>query len=343
MQIGIEHEFVFKDANDNYLDFGNSKYALFAQIVDAFPYKEGDNSIFECKSLEQQPKRCYVEGFERYDINGKVIVTIPKGLEIRTLPHTTVDAVINDFLHSYIAMFNIASSYGLSPLLTSWHPHKNSVSLKAPLNHTEINLRTKDELPAALYSMLSNGIHVNISIDTYSKEQMSDLVQKVNYYAPFIIPFSFSSPFYHGGIFSGLSYRNYSRAKSHKIIQIQDRKGVDVLEFGGYDTCGDVKLLKSLLLLYKGLLLDKTLTKRASSHDVELLQLSALKGFKDEHIKKEGLIVLQAAKSALKEERKALEYLDDMLQTNDSYAVRMKQMYQGNSNIIQCISGQYSY
>jgi len=343
MRIGIEHEFVFKDENDTYLDFETAEYSIFQKIIDTFPYFEGDDTVFDCKSLEQKPKRCYVEGFERYDINGQLIETVPKGLEIRTLPHTTVDAVIEDFTSSYTHLMLSAKKFGFSPLLTSLHPFKSSVHLKEPLNKTEMALRTEDELNIATNALLWHGIHVNVSMSDISKEQMMDLLQKVNYYVPYIIPFSFSSPFHNGKVFDGLSYRTYRKAKTRKVIQLQNRKGVDVLEFRGYDSCGDVKLLKSLLLLYKGLLLDKTLTQRASFQDPELLERSGFKGFEDETIRNEGLNVLKAARDVLQDEGDTLEMLEQMLYKNDSYASRMKQVYLETGDIMKSISNRYNY
>ena len=102
-------------------------------------------------------------------------------------------------------------------------------------------------------------------------------------------------------------------------------------------------MLKLLLLLFKGLLLDKTLNKRALSQDAELLKRSALQGFEDKTIKKEGLTVLNAAKAALKEEGNALEDLETMLHTNDSYASRMKRTYQETGDITEAISNRYDY
>jgi len=343
MRIGIEHEFVFKDCKDNYLDFENAEYSLFKQIVDTFPYFKNDDTIFDCKSLEYTPKRCYVEGFERYDINGNVVATIPKGLEIRTLPHTTVNAVINDFTSTYTQIMNSAASFGLYPLLTSCHPYKILDSFQQPLNKTEMTLRTEERLIRVSRSMLLHGLHVNVSMSDMSNKQMIDLVQKVNYYAPFIIPFSFSSPFYNGEVFEGLSYRNYSRVGIRNLARLQNRKGIDVLEFAGFDSCGDTRLLKLLLLLLKGLLLDKTLQKRVQHQDAKLLKQSSLLGFADEVIKYEGLIVLNAAKTALKEEGKALEYLETMLKTNDSYAARMKHTYLEADSITKVISNRYDY
>ncbi|WP_294957187.1 glutamate-cysteine ligase family protein [Sulfurovum sp.] len=343
IQIGIEHEFVFKNQNEDYLDFENTEFDTFQQIVNAFPFHKGDERYFECKSLEKRPKRCYVEGFERYDLSGQLIETLPKGIEIRTLPHATVDTVVKEFTESYTRLTNIATSFGLYPLLTGVNPYKTSVLLHRPLNQKELTLRTKEWLTIALDSMLVHGLQVNISMDHLSKEELEDLVHKLNYYVPYMIPFSFSSPFYNGDVFEGLSYRIFFRAGTRGLARLQKRKGVDVIEFGGFDACGSARLLRSLLLLFKGVLVDTTLTKRALAQNVEQVKRSSLKGFEDEEIKEEGRLVLNAAKVALGEEGKALELLETMFLTNDSYAARMKYSYKKTSSIMESISNRYSY
>ena len=343
IKIGIEHEFVFKDRNDTYLDFENSTYSLFQKIVDAFPYIKNDDLLLECKSLEKFPKRCYVEGFERYDREGNLLQTLPSGLEIRTLPHSSIDAVIKDFTWSYRKMKFIAKSYGLSPLLTSTHPYKNTVQLKEPMNSKESTLRSEDELALALNSMLIHGLQVNISIPGLSEAELMDRVHKINYYLAYLIPFGFSSPFHNGKCFSGLSYRAYFHAKTRSFTNIRKRKGVSVIEFGGFDACGDEKLLKAQLLLFKGLLLDKTLMQRSEKQNSKEIQHSALKGLEDPRIKEGAVTVLNAVKEVLPKETAALEYLKSMLHSNDSYALKIKKQYEKTGGIVESLSDLYSY
>ena len=343
MKIGIEHEFVFKDSSGTYLDFENSTYSLFEKVVDAFPIVAGDNNFFECKSLENVPKRCYVEGFERYDSNGNLTETLPKGLEIRTIPHSTIDAIIEDFTHSYRQMKTAAAAYGLSPLLTGYHPYKETIILKEPLNDTEKALRSDETLAIALNSMLLHGLQVSVSIGDQPKAQLIDLMEKLNYYLPYLIPFGLSSPFHHGKLFGGLSYKIYFRAMTRRLARIQKRKGVDVIEFGAFDACGDSRLMRAQLLLFKGLLLDNTLTGRAEKQNVEKIQHSALKGLDDPDIKEGVMTVINAAKAALYKEGEGLAYLDPMLASNDSYAVQIKKQYQKTGKIIESISNLYRY
>ena len=192
--VGIEHEFVFADDAGRYLDADNAGYALFRDIVAEFPAYGGDEISLDCKSLETFPKRCYVEGLERHDSDGALLETLPKGLEIRTLPRPSVEAAVDEFRQSFGEAMRLSRRAGLSPVLTSRHPFKSSLDACARLGEQERQVRSEARLALAMRSMLSHGMHVNVSLDDGSLEQMADRVAKANYYTPALIPWSFSSP-----------------------------------------------------------------------------------------------------------------------------------------------------
>lgn len=343
LNIGIEQEFVFADESRQYLDADNTSYSVFSNIVDQLSAHEGDDSILECKSLEQYPKRCYVEGFERHDPEGKVIETIPKGLEIRTLPHDSVDGLVVEFRSTYADVMRQARQAGLSPVLTSMHPFKSSLELNGRLDATEQRVRTESRLAVAKRSMLTHGLHVNVSVAGYSAEQMQDLVEKINYYTPSMVPWSFSSPFRNGGVFDGLCARNHSRAGTRSMADLDNRNGIQVLEFRGFDALSDTRLLTALLKLFCGFLMDKSLQGRASVQDPDRLIRSSLYGFSDPEFRAESLAILKGAKPALAGDPDSLELLEEMLEHNDSSSARMKQCYANSGNIMDCISGRYDF
>jgi hypothetical protein len=342
-KIGIEHEFVFADNQGQYLDADVSDYALFGAIVDTFPAFEDDDRYFMRKSLEHYPKRCYVEGFERHDPAGKTVETIPKGLEIRTLPHACVGELVEEFRATYAEMLHLTGLSGFSPVLTSNHPFKTSIALDNRLDAIESKVRSAPQLALAKSAMTTHGVHFNASLDGASEERMLDLVQKLNHYTPSLIPWSFSSPFYQGKLFKGVCARNYHRAETREMVGLIQRKGAFVLEFRGFDACGNARLLEALLLLYCGFLIDENLTGRAPHQDVGRLKRSSLSGFADPSFREEGWQVLRAAKAALGSESGPLELLESMLAENDSYAARMKRRFAETGSIIECISGQYDY
>lgn len=343
LRVGIEHEFVFADSAGRYVDAETTDYSVFRDIVDEFPAFEGDDDCFDCKSLEQLPKRCYVEGFERHDPAGRRIETLPKGLEIRTLPHSSADGAVEEFRSSYAEAMRLAARSGLSPLLTSSHPFKDSLALDGRLGPEESKVRTPAQLALATRAMLTHGMHINVSLGECPAARMAALVEKTNYYTPALIPWSFSSPFHQGSAFEGLSCRNHRRADGRRLVDLITRRKTSVLEFRGFDACGDVRLLAAIVKLFCGFLLDESLPGKSPQQDPERLRRSSLTGFADASLRQEGQLVLRAARAALGGGDESFELLETMLRENDSYAARMKNRYAETGSIMDCISGQYGY
>lgn len=343
MNIGIEQEFVFVDGARRYLDGENADYALFAGIVDAFPLYDGDEAFLQCKSLEQRPKRVYVEGFERHDARARRVDTLPKGLEIRTLPHRRVSAVVREFQESFHTVMRLARAAGLEPVLTSRHPFKRELNLDARIGAAEQEVRSAGQLALAKRAMMTHGIHVNVSLEGASPDRMEDLVRKLNHYLPAMIPWSFSSPFYAGEVFEGLCSRNYYRADSRCMTELHERAGSFIIEFRGFDGCGDARLLEAVLRLFQGVVLDTTLAGRAETQDPERLKRSSLDGFRDPSIRAEATEILAAVRSAEGECSGSFDLLQRMLEEGDSYAVRMKRRHAETGSILDSISDMYDY
>ena len=343
LKIGIEQEFVFADESRQYLDADNTSYSVFSNIVDQLPAHEGDDLILDCKSLERYPKRCYVEGFERHDAAGNVIETIPKGLEIRTLPHDSVEGLVDEFKRTYADVMRLARRAGFSPVLTSMHPFKKSLKLNDRLGEAEKLVRTESRLAVAKRSMLTHGLHVNLSVAGCSASKMKDLVEKVNYYTPSLVPWSFSSPFYDGDVFEGLCARNHSRASTRSMAGLHERRGVRVLEFRGFDAISDSDLLAALLKLFCGFAMEESLPGRSPVQDPEKLIRSSLLGFSDPEFRAEARATLKAARHVLGKDSGSLELLEDMLERNDSSSAQMKRCYADSGSIMDCISGRYDF
>lgn len=340
IKFGIEQEFVFKNASNEYMDFENISYELFQKIVDKFPLHLNDNEVFECKSLETKPKRCYIEGIERFNNNGILFSTLPKGLEIRTLPSNNIDTLINEFAISFKFMKDLCTSHGLYPILTSSHPLKTSANkIKNKLTERELQIRTSEELDNALFSMLMHGMHINISIDINNDESFQKQLEKLNYYLPYIIPYSFSSPFWEGELFEGVSSRNYFQTTKRELIKIIERKGIKVIQIASFDACGDLKLLSALLYLLKGLFHSNLLLQSSKIIDINKIRQVSLSGFSDEIILKKSIQVL---KLALKDNHNILSYLKDLAKTNEIYSMKIKRKFEKSKNIIESCSNMYN-
>jgi hypothetical protein len=251
--------------------------------------------------------------------------------------------MIEEFRGSYADVMRLAGCCGLSPVLTSRHPFKTSLEVFARIGEEEHKVRTEAQLSLARRAMFTHGLHVNVSLSDFPLEKMHDLVEKVNYYTPSLVPWSYSSPFYKGQLFDGLCSRNYFRASSRSMVDLNERRGAQVLEFRGFDACGDARLLEAVVELFCGLLLDESLPGRSQVQDSERLKRSSKLGFADPSLREEGRLILRAAHAALNNKSRSLDLLDTMLAENDSYAARMKSRFAETGCIMECISGQYDY
>jgi hypothetical protein len=166
--------------------------------------------------------------------------------------------------------------------------------------------------------MLTYGPDLSFSLKDLSTEEIIDLGKKLTYYSPFIVPFSYSSPFYGGNLWHGLSVRTYVRTGPRPAVMVfidepeklihsnpsltkKARIPAEVgrIEFKAFDSCADFALYSALFALLKGLAIDQTLTGRAVVPDGALHQLSAQEGFANDHIFSGATEVLHAVRIVL--------------------------------------------
>ncbi|MGH1397487.1 MAG: glutamate--cysteine ligase [Trichormus sp.] len=316
---GIEHEVAFLNREGKFADFTCTQFADFAQIVEQLPMYPDDYLQLRVGDAGIRSKRWYIEGFERFADSNKVIDCTSKGIEIRTTIHPYIQGAIEELSHSFNLLREVAAKFGFSPVLTSFNPYKTIFEPNPPLNEYEIQQLQAypDEHTAYIY-MVSYGPDLNISMPSLPIEQVIDIGKKLTYYSPYIVPFSYSSPFYNGTLWEGLSVRTFIRTgkRPAALVFVPDEEQliksvpsltkiarlpaeVGRIEFKAFDSCDDFNLYASLLALLKGLILDKSLAGRAITPDTSLHQLSAKEGFGNEDILINAREIVQAAAIAL--------------------------------------------
>ena len=348
-KFGIEHEVAFLRPNGEFSDFANTSFAEFAAIVEKLPHYEQDYPQLRVGDAGIKVKRWYIEGFERFAQTGEVVDCPPKGIEIRTTVEESIEGAIAQLRQSFEQLKEQAAKVGFSPALVSFHPYRDKFVPNPPLNAFELSRRQESpEMQTAHIPMLTQGPDLNLSAEELTTAEIIDIGQKLTYYSPFIIPFSYSSPFYMGKAWQGLSARTYHRTGARPAAMVFVANETDLIdstpsltqiarvpaeagriEFKAFDSCGDFELYGSLLVLLKGLALDKTLTGRAMVPNAKLHQQSAQLGFGDESIYQEAQVVLEAAFAAISDsiETRRLERLKSMLQQRYSPAQEMKDAY----------------
>ena len=362
-KFGIEHEVAFLRSDGQFADFANTTFAELDAIVDQLPYYDQDYPQLRVGDAGIKLKRWYIEGFERFSEDGEVTDCPPKGVEIRTSVEGSIEGAIAQLKESFEQLRVRAGAAGFTPGLVSFHPYRNEFVLDPPLNAYEQARRYESpEMRTAHIPMLTQGPDLNLSAAGLTPEQLVDVGQKLTYYSPFIVPFSYSSPFYLGKPWHGLSARTFFRTGVRPAAMVFVADEADLIdstpsltqiarvpaeagriEFKAFDSCGDFDLYGCLLALLKGLVLDETLPGRAMVPDAKRHQQSALFGFANEAIYVEAQKVVEAACVATDcaSDLAGLEKLQEMLQQRYSPAQEMLDAYRGGQSINQILRRGY--
>ncbi len=316
---GIEHEVAFVNRAGNFIDFSQAKFADFNQIIEALPEYADDYLSLHIGDAGIRKKRWYIEGFERFSESEEFVECVPKGIEIRTTIHSSIQSTISELEKSFKLLCDVADKFGLSPVLISFNPYQTVYEPQPPLNSFELRefQAYPDEQTVNIY-MVSYGPDLNISVADLPVERAIDIGKKLTYYSPYIVPFSYSSPFYQGKLWEGLSVRTFIRTGKRAATRVFVKEKEQLLtsipaltkiaripaevgriEFKACDSCDDFTIYAGLLALLKGLALDDTLAGRAIVPNVAMHQLSAQFGFDNESVYAIASQILKAATIAL--------------------------------------------
>jgi gamma-glutamyl:cysteine ligase YbdK (ATP-grasp superfamily) len=352
---GIEHEVAFLNQKGEFADFVSTSFAEFNAIIADLPFYEADYPQLHMNRTGSKHKRWYVEGFERFDAHGNVTDCLPKGIEVRTTLHKTIQGAVDELNTSFQLLREKALNAGFVPVLTSFNPYRTEFVPHPPLTAYE-NMRRQasPEKRTACVPMLTYGPDLNLSLHGLDTNAVIEIGRKLTYYSPYIIPFSYSSPFFGGMLWGGLSIRTVVRTGLRPAVMVFLADPIDLLnsdpsltklarlpaevgriEFKACDSCDDFTIYASLLALLKGLMLDTTLAGRATVPDADLHQVSARWGFAHDEITVGTLTILQAAEHALgtDEDVRLLRSLRSMLEQRIIPAHRMISTFQSTGSI----------
>ena len=325
-QFGLEHEVAFVDETGQFADFSNSHFERFEAIVAALPEYDADYPQLRIGDAGIKRKRWYIEGYERFSETGELLGCAPKGIEIRTTIHPTIVGAVVELQSSFDQLRAVAQRHGLRPALVSFNPNHAEFLPQPPLNTYESRRRESSaEKRTAHIPMLTYGPDLNFSVIGMSTAELIRAGQKLTYYSPAIVPFSFSSPFHEGKLWDGLSVRTALRTGARPAAMVfvehhQDliesvpsltkpaRLAAEVgrIEFKACDSCGNFALYAGLLALVKGLVLDSSLPGLATIPDAKAHQHSAQLGFTDAALRQQAIALLQAAEASLDSAEQAL-------------------------------------
>lgn len=360
---GIEHETAFINQQGKFADYNNTPFDDFDRIISRLPKHESDYPMLRVGDAGIKLKRWYIEGFERFSDDGKVTGCNPKGIEIRTTIHHSIDSTLQELEQSFKLLIVEAEKEGYRPALISYHPFNEVFEPEPPLSPFELKRRqSSPEKRTANIPMMTQGPDLSLSCSELAADDVIYAARKLTAYSPYIIPFSFSSPFYNGAAWNGLSVRTYKRTGARPAAMAfinEQQKLLDTtpsltqmarveeevgrIEFKAFDSCGDFRMYAALLALLKGIILDDTLPLASDTPDTLLHQHSAQYGFDDDQIRKQASVILEAAYHALPDEsdRQRLDNLFTLAEMKVMPAQRMKQAFLEGASIESIMLGQY--
>lgn len=322
MDCGIEFEYLLVDAGGptpgRVRDFSNLDFAALRALLKDKPGR--DDPDLATGDLGIKSGYWYLEGDERFHPDGRFNTLAVKGVEIRTPPRAGVDAAVDCLLGLEARLAPILAHHGLGLAVAGFNPVHPGYSFDPPLNPWEETLRRRHRAyDGSLVSTMSYGPDINLSWPGWSPQRCLEAARKLNHYAPWLVPFSFSSPFAAGGRWHGLSKRTYERAGRRPAVKLfLDPAGLAQLapqttlvhparlareagriEFKAFDPPPDKALLAACCQLLAGVCLADDLDGRNEDDDLDLYRRAALNGFADTAIQRGAARVLECAAAAL--------------------------------------------
>jgi len=347
-RFGIEHEFAAIDEHNQFLDFTNVSFEDFSRVIEKLPIIESDTQTLRTGDLGIKLKRWYIEGFERFSEVGEYLYTLPKGFEVRTPICDSLDNAVDTLSRDFALWVETAKPYGYCAAWTAHNPFQGKFTPRPPLNAWELKDRSTPEEQTAYIHMTTYGPDISFSHPDFDVDQTIDIAKKLTYYSPYIVPFSYTSPFYEGRLWQGFSRRTYYRtgdrpsvlvftSDTSKIISsfptLTDTARIPAesgrIEFKAFDCPPDLEMYRCLGALLIGLALDDTLSGRLLVPDSRLHKHSAMHAFDAPDIRAGAAEVLEAARAALPASwHEKLSRLDCLLAARRTPAHDMIQGYE---------------
>ncbi|MDR1775336.1 MAG: glutamate--cysteine ligase [Actinomycetes bacterium] len=357
-RFGIEHEYGIIDAEGRWRDFTNATFEEYTRVIDALPLIASDAQTLRTGDLGIKAKRWYIEGFERFSDTGEYLRTIPKGFEIRTPICASLDAAVDTLIADFARWQTAAAPYGYHAARCSLNPLQTEYVCDPPLNDWEIVDRATPEEQTAHIHMLTYGPDVSFSHPDCDLDACYDIACKLTYYSPWIVPFSFTSPFYGGSLWGGYSRRTYYRTGPRpSVLMFTDRTDRIIpsfptlmdtaripaeagrIEFKAFDCPRQLDAFRALGALLLGVVLDDSLNGRATVPHAATHRLAAEYAFDDPDIREGAATVLAAARAALPLGwARELDPLDDMLAQRRTPAHDMIRIYRETGDILSAIA-----
>ncbi len=354
---GIEHECALLHADGRFADYTDTTFDELQRVIDGLPEDPGDYPDLRVGDQGIKRKRWYVEGYERFDDHGGLVRCDPKGIEVRTRIHDSVDAAVGALRADLARLDGALAPAGLCTAVVAFNPIRSEYAIEPPLNAWERGHRLgSPEERTAHVHMSTYGPDLNLSCAHLDAAGLVDVARKLTHYSPWLVPLSFSSPFRDGAPSGELSVRTAVRTgqrpaalvflaegdeqvASDPSLTQQARIPAEVgrIEFKAFDACPDPALYGELLSLLTGLVLDETLGGRRTTPDAAAHRHVARAGLADDEVHAGTGALLDAAEIALAGRAADLARLDALRERwtrRECPAVAMLAAYEAGEPVV---------
>ena len=131
---GIEHETALLRTDGSFADFSNTTFDELQSVVERLPEYRSDYPPFHVDELGIKRKRWYVEGFERFSGLGHYLGSDAKGIETRTVVHTTIASAVQSLREDFAVLAGELRTSGFLPVPVSFNPFRSAYRPRPPLN-----------------------------------------------------------------------------------------------------------------------------------------------------------------------------------------------------------------
>jgi Glutamate-cysteine ligase family 2(GCS2) len=300
-RFGLESEYLLVEADTfRPLSYRELAFAELNDMLEGIPVADLPSPHgMELLRPHRRVMHYYVEGYHVPDVDAAVPDILPKGIEIRTPPRSSIAETLELLATLHDRLQDALVARGMRAVALSYHPVDDH--FEGPQG-----TRSLDRWQWVMQSMLSYGPDVNISLPEHVAERIEevDLVSKVNYYAPALVALSLASPYHRGKPWIingrvGKSLRTYRRSVAGQSVRFHPRQQ-GRLEFKSFEMTHRLGDFHCYMLLWLTLLLDGRLEGRASAQSrIYDLGAVACDGLAVAHIRDRAAEVLDRAARVL--------------------------------------------
>lgn len=300
-RFGIEAEYLLADASTmRPLRYGELQFEVLNDLLESIPVED----LPSVEGLLPQPPHrrvmpYVVEGYHLPDPEAPNPTLLPKGLEIRTPVCQSIEEAVSVAGELLERLQQSLQHRGWTAIALSHHPEEERFA--GPQGG-----RSERGWRWAQQAMLTFGPDVNVSLPLRWRHRIekTDLIAKVNYYAPAMTLLTLGAPLEQGTLWThagrvGKSVRTFRRSSVGDAVEFHPEQP-GRLEFKCFEMTPRITDFQAYLALWLAVLLDERMAGRTDEQSrVQDLQTASVAGLTNDALRERAEELLDLAADAL--------------------------------------------